>query len=71
MYEYVCLGCGKKYYSATEYSRLNGSKKCDVCGDYIFYTVEELQEHFDDEEWLEREYSELEKIVKGDKNAGD
>ena len=67
MYEYVCLGCGRKFYSATEYSMMEGSKKCDICGDYIFYSVEELQEHFDDKEWLKREYNELEKIIKGDK----
>ena len=68
MYEYECLGCGKKYYFSVEYKNLI-NKFCDECGDYIFYTVEELKEHFDNEEWLKEQYSELEKIVKGDKNG--
>jgi|GEM_PF-6787528 len=62
MYEYECLGCGKKYYSSVEYSRMKESwKYCDVCGDYIFYSVDELKNR--PEDWLKREYGALEKIL--------
>ena len=66
MYEYECLGCGKKFYSTAEYSQLKGYKKCDACGDYIFYSVDELIKHFNEEEWLKQEYEALEKIIHND-----
>jgi transcription elongation factor Elf1 len=65
MYEYECLGCNTKYYSAAEYRNLNDIK-CDICGDYVFYSVDELYQHFGDIEWLTQAYSDLEKKINED-----
>jgi len=64
MYEYECLGCGKKFYSSVEYGRMREENKfCDECHDVIFYTPEELAAYKNDKKWLEREYGALEKLI--------
>jgi len=64
MYEYECQNCGKKYYSSAEFSQMYEKERfCDECGYVIFYSVEELKNWFDNEEWLKKEYSELEKTI--------
>jgi len=64
MYEYECLGCGKKYYSAVKFSDMYEKDRiCGECGDYIFYSPEELILHKDNEKWLKKEYSVLEKLL--------
>ena len=65
MYEYECLGCGTKFYSNAEYTNLIDIK-CDICGDYMFYSLDELYQHFGDDKWLTQAYSDLEKRINED-----
>ena len=64
MFEYECLGCKKKYYSSIEYSLMyNENRRCKVCGDSIFYSIESLKPYFKKIKWLKREYKSLEDYI--------
>ena len=61
MFEYECLGCGKKYYSTVTYDLLD-DYKCDYCNDIVFYSVDELKNQFHrSNTWFKEQYNLLRK----------
>ena len=41
----------------------NENRRCKVCGDSIFYSIESLKPYFKKIKWLKREYKSLEDYI--------